>query len=88
MDKKIVNRIWHEDSRNSSEIILSDYYNGFRLLLKPHNTGYKFYVSIRRHKQHGISDNLTNGTPVAYFKDCSIEEAKIKGIEHFIYMTN
>lgn len=86
LDKKIINAVWHKDSRNSSEIILSDYYNGFRFYLRQHKTGYKFYVAIRRRKEHGIGDNLTQGTPVAYFKDCNLEEAKIKGIEHFIYM--
>ncbi|WP_143314540.1 hypothetical protein [Clostridium sp. HBUAS56017] len=86
MDKKLINAVWHKDSRNSSERILSDYYNGFRLILKSYKKGYKFYVSIRRHKKHGIGDNLTNGTPVAYFKDCSLDEAKVKGIEHYLYM--
>lgn len=88
MDNKFIDSVWHKDHRNSSEIILSDYYNGFRLYLKKYKTGYKFCVAIRRHKEHGIGDDLLNESPVAYFKDCSLEEAKVKGIEHFIYMIN
>lgn len=86
MDKKLINAVWHKDSRNNSERILSDYYNGFRLYLKQYKTGYKFYVAIRRRKKHGLDDNLMRESPVAYFKNCSFEEAKIKGIEHFLYM--
>ncbi|MCQ4924993.1 hypothetical protein NE686_17970 [Tissierella carlieri] len=86
MSEELINAIWAEDSRNSNKRILSDYFNGFRLLLKPYKTGYKFYVAIRRHKKHGIGDDLTSGTPVAYFKDCELEQAKIKAIEHFRFM--
>ncbi len=71
---------------NGSERILSDYYNDFRLYLRLHKIGYKFYVVIRRCKEHGINDKLNKEAPVAYFKDCSHEEAQIKGIEHFLYM--
>ncbi|WP_460278596.1 hypothetical protein [Clostridium sp. CTA-5] len=39
---------------------LSDYYNDFRLYLRLHKTGYKFYVAIRRCKEHGINDKLNN----------------------------
>ena len=88
MDKTFIDAVWYKDSRNNDQRILSDYYNGFRLYLKPHKTGYKFYVAIRRRKEHGIDDNLNKEAPVAYFKDCSLEEAKIKGIEHFLYMIN
>jgi hypothetical protein len=88
LKQEIVDAVWHHDYRNSAECILSDYYNGFRLYLRPYKTGYKFYVAIRRFKVNGIDDKLLNDSPVAYFKDCSLNEAKIKGIEHFQWMMN
>jgi hypothetical protein len=79
-----VDIIWHEDSRNRApEHILSDYCNGFRLYLKSHRQGYKFYVAIRRHKKYGINDDLLRESPVAYFENCDLEEAKRLGIKHF-----
>jgi hypothetical protein len=87
MNDNLINEIWHKDSRNTEEKILSDYYNGFRLTLRKFKSGYKLIVSIRRHKKHGIGDALPNGSPVAYFKDCDLQQAKIKAIEHFLWMT-
>lgn len=86
MRQGLVDDVWHKDSRNTVNTILSDYFNGFRLYLKPHKTGYKFYIAVRRHKEHGINDDLLQETPVAYFKDCSLFEAKTKGIEHYQWM--
>jgi hypothetical protein len=86
LEQEFVYNVWHYDSRNNEKRILSDYFNGFRLYLKPHKTGYKFYLSIRRHKEYGIDDKLLLESPVAYYKDCSLNEAKIKAIEHFMWM--
>ncbi|QVK19678.1 hypothetical protein KHQ81_15635 (plasmid) [Mycoplasmatota bacterium] len=86
MNQEVIDTIWHSDFRNDEYMILSDYYNGFRMYLKKYKKGYKFYVSIRRQKKHGIDNKLIHESPVAYFNHCSLNEAKIKGIEHFQWM--
>lgn len=86
MNEDLINAIWHKDDRNTENQILSDYFNGFRLYLRLYKTGYKLVVAMRRYNKHGINDNLTSGTPVAYYKNCTMEQAKIKAVEHFQWM--